>query len=68
MRDEDLADRIRLVRGQLRRAADEQSVTRLVEQINGEIAEHNRLSRDTEIQRVDELSLTAELEAHRRRR
>lgn len=67
VRDDELAKKVRTVRLALRRAPTEVAVTSLVEELNAEIAEHNRLSQDTRVQQMAELSAAAELEAFRRR-
>ncbi len=68
MREEDLKRRKSDVRHELRRAKTESEVVAIVERLNTEIAEHNRMSRDlTRVQLFPELSLNDEVNVFRAR-
>lgn len=67
IREEELTKRLRQLRYSLRRASDETEVRTLVGEVNAEIQEHNRLSRDLDIGEYPEVSVDEELERFRRR-
>ncbi len=67
IREEELTKRLRSVRYELRRAKTEADVSAIVAEINAEIAEHNRLSQDLELDAFPDVSLNDELATFRAR-
>lgn len=67
IRQEDLEKRLRTVRYELRRATNQAEIRAIVAEVNSEIAEHNRLSRDLDIDLFTEIVLDDALRSFKER-